>query len=63
MSKWIDGVHHIALTPTVEQYDELVKFYTQLLGLEITRSWGEPPAPLPDDFLRGQFLPGDPPRG
>ena len=25
MSKWIDGVHHIALTPTVEQYDELVK--------------------------------------
>lgn len=63
MSKWIDGVHHIALTPTVEQYDELVKFYTQLLGLEITRSWGDPQHPCLmiscGDNSCLEILPGD----
>ena len=32
MSQWIDGVHHIALKPTAEQYEKTVEFYTQLLG-------------------------------
>ncbi len=45
MSNWIDGVHHIALKPTAEQYEETVRFYTQLLGLEIKRSWGDPQRP------------------
>ena len=45
MSNWIDGVHHIALKPTVEQYEKTVEFYTQLLGFEVKRSWGDPQHP------------------
>ena len=45
MSKWIDGVHHIALKPTAEQYEKTVEFYTKTLGLEIKHSWGNPTHP------------------
>lgn len=45
MSKWIEGVHHIALRPTAEQYEKTVEFYTQILGLEVKRSWGDPKHP------------------
>ena len=45
MSKWIDGVHHIALKPTPEQYGKVVEFYTQVLGLEVKKSWGDPAQP------------------
>ena len=45
MSQWIDGVHHIALKPTAEQYEKTVEFYTQLLGFEVKKSWGDPSAP------------------
>lgn len=45
MSKWIDGVHHIALKPTAEQYAKTVEFYTQLLEMEVKKSWGDPQHP------------------
>lgn len=45
MSKWIDGVHHIALKPTPDQYQKTVEFYTQILGMDIKRSWGDPERP------------------
>lgn len=45
MSKLIDGVHHIALKPTPAQYERTVAFYTQLLGFEVKRSWGDPARP------------------
>ena len=45
MSQWIDGVHHIALKPTAEQYEKTVEFYTQLLGFEVKKSWGDPQRP------------------
>ncbi len=41
----IKGVHHIAVKPTAEQYEKTVEFYTQLLGMEIKKSWGEPERP------------------
>lgn len=42
MSKLIKGVHHIALEcDTLERYEETIKFYTEILGMEILRSWGE----------------------
>ena len=45
MSKWIDGVHHIALKPTAEQYSSVVELYTKVLGMEVTKSWGDPNMP------------------
>ena len=42
MSNWIDGVHHIALKPTVEQYEKTVEFYTQLLCFEVKRTPSTP---------------------
>ena len=45
MSQWIDGVHHIALKPTAEQYEKTVEFYTQLLGFEVKRAGETPSAP------------------
>ena len=41
----IKGVHHIALTPTAEKYQETVDFYTKLLGMEVKKSWGDPQRP------------------
>ncbi len=41
----IKGVHHIAVKPTAEQYEKTVEFYTQLLGMEIKKSWGDPERP------------------
>lgn len=46
MSKLIQGVHHIAVKPTAEQYDQTIQFYTELLGLEITKSFGNPERPI-----------------
>ncbi len=45
MSKKIQGVHHIAIKPTVEQYHKTVYFYTHLLGMEVVNSWGDPQRP------------------
>lgn len=41
MSKLLQGVHHIAVKPTAEQYEKTVKFYTELLGMEILQKWGD----------------------
>lgn len=41
----IQGVHHIAVKPTAEQYQETVDFYTKLLGFEVKKSWGDPQRP------------------
>ncbi len=45
MGNLIKGVHHIAVKPTAEQYQKTVEFYTQLLGMEVKRSWGDPQRP------------------
>ncbi len=36
----ITGVHHIAVFPTADKYNETVDFYTKLLGFPVTQSWG-----------------------
>lgn len=41
----IKGVHHIAIKPTAEKYQETVDFYTKLLGMEVKKSWGDPERP------------------
>ena len=42
MSKLITGTHHIALKcKSFEQYQEAVRFYHEILQMEIVRSWGE----------------------
>lgn len=46
MSRMINGVHHIAVKPTAEQYEKTVKFYTELLGLEVVRQFGNPELPI-----------------
>lgn len=41
MEKLIYGIHHVALRTTPDTFDKVVDFYTNLLGLEIVRTWGE----------------------
>ena len=42
MAPKITGIHHIALKACgVEDYAKFVKFYTEILGLPIVRTWGE----------------------
>jgi glyoxylase I family protein len=38
MSK-ITGIHHIALRPNAEIYQETVDFYTKILGCTVQRAW------------------------
>ncbi len=45
MSKLIQGVHHVALKPTAEQYEKTVDFYTRLLGMEVVSRWGDEKRP------------------
>lgn len=45
MSNWINGVHHIALKPTPAQYKKVVDLYTNVLGMEVKKSWGDPEMP------------------
>ena len=38
----ITGIHHIALKACgTADFEKMVKFYTELLGLKIVRTWGE----------------------
>lgn len=37
----ITGIHHVALTVKPDKFDETIKFYTEILGMEIFRAWGE----------------------
>ena len=41
----ITGVHHIAVFPTADKYQETVKFYTELLGFPIKDSWVDDKTP------------------
>ncbi len=42
MTPKITGIHHIALKACgVEDFAKMVKFYTEILGLKIVRTWGE----------------------
>lgn len=45
MSQWITGAHHIAIKPTAAQYENVVDFYTRVLGLAVKRTWGDPQRP------------------
>lgn len=46
MSGKIQGVHHIAVKPTAEKYEETIRFYTQVLGMEAVKSFGSPEMPI-----------------
>lgn len=42
MTPKITGIHHIALKAKgLENYNKMLKFYHEILGLPIVRSWGE----------------------
>lgn len=42
MSKLITGTHHIALKcKDIANFEETIRFYHEILGLEILRTWGE----------------------
>lgn len=42
MSATISGVHHIALKACgVEDYEKTIRFYHEILGMPIVRTWGE----------------------
>ncbi len=38
----VEGIHHICIKCTKDKIEEVKKFYGELLGLPIVRSWGEP---------------------
>lgn len=46
MSRLINGVHHIAIKPTDAQREEAIRFYTELLGLEVVKTFGPPEKPI-----------------
>ena len=42
MGKLINGVHHIALKcDGTDAFDRTVRFYSEILGMDIVRCWGE----------------------
>ncbi len=42
MGKLINGVHHIALRcEGVDEFGKTVKFYSETLGMDVVRCWGE----------------------
>lgn len=46
MEKLITGTHHIALKcHDAAQFDKMLDFYCNLLGLEVTRRWGSAEVP------------------
>ena len=38
----ITGVHHVCVKCRPEELEKVQKFYGELLGLPLVRSWGEP---------------------
>lgn len=40
MKKLIQGIHHVAIRPTTQNYQRTISFYTEILGLEIINRWG-----------------------
>ena len=42
MKRLIKGIHHIALKAKgIEQFEKLVAFYRDILGMPVIRTWGE----------------------
>ena len=41
----IKGIHHVAVKPRKSQYEATVKFYTELLELNVECKWGDPEYP------------------
>ena len=37
----IQGIHHVALKPQKERFQKVMEFYTEILGLEVVRRWGD----------------------
>ena len=58
MSKLIQGVHHIAVKPTAENYKRTVVLH-RASGYGHGQELGGSGAALPNDFLRRQLLHGD----
>lgn len=44
--RMIQGVHHIAVKTTAENYRPTVNFYTTTLGLPVKQSWGNEATPF-----------------
>lgn len=40
MKGQITGIHHLALRPPMKDYNKTVSFYTDILGMEVIRTWG-----------------------
>ena len=38
----VEGIHHVCIKCTKDKIKEVKKFYSELLGLPIIRSWGSP---------------------
>lgn len=59
----IKGIHHVAVKPRKSRYEATVKFYTELLELEVECSWGDPEYPClmvsTGDNSRLEILPQD----
>ena len=41
----IKGIHHVAVKPRKSQYEAVMKFYTELLELQVECTWGDPAYP------------------
>lgn len=41
----ITGIHHVAVKPRKSQYAAVMKFYTELLELQVECTWGDPEYP------------------
>lgn len=44
MSK-TQGIHHVAMRPSTQDYQKVVTFYTDVLQMEMKRTWGTADAP------------------
>lgn len=38
----INGIHHVCIKCRMDQVEKVREFYTEVLGLPVLRSWGEP---------------------
>lgn len=38
----INGIHHVCIKCRMDQVKKVKEFYTEVLGLPVVRSWGEP---------------------
>lgn len=38
----VNGIHHVCIKCRKDQVEKVKEFYTEVLGLPVVRSWGEP---------------------